>query len=765
MTRADVSVGDPVEDPAALFQQAMAEMAADRPAVARTLLEQVAELAPDHAKTRYVLGVACFRCGDMAAAHAALSAVDVAALDPPVGRDALWHLALAARANDRLDEAATLAERLIVEHPDFFGGPALRGDLRREADPMAAEKDFRQALSLNPTFTPARRTLAALLLGQGHLEDAAAEAERLSEDGAADGALDRQLGRRLYEEGRVDAALAPMRRAAGAADGTDGDRARLVLALLDMGRIDEAQEPAGRLPGEGGGPQVDFARGLAAFRKGDLVTAATALAGAAVDGVPWQGDALALSGFLARLRGDSAAAWRDYETILAARGTMPQRSLEEAEAGLGQMLLDQGEIDRALDRLDAAAHAGAPLRRHLDYLVSLHYRDDPAALTEASAAARAAVDRECQSQVGRPPAAPRSGGDRPFRIAHFGDFSRNQVQAFVQPVLSAYDRGTVSPLVLHSSIDGARRPGLLPDDGQTHDLTGLSPAAIADRIAGLEADAVLHVTANVHADGLVAAAMLPDRPHAAWGDVFGGTGVPAVGHLIADALHLPEGIDPDGMASEVHSVAGSCFVFAPPPDAPQLGKIAGRPLTFGSTHRLAKLNDGVLDLWAGVLSDHPDSEMLLQATSLDDPEVGNAVRGRFARRGIAPERIHLVGRLSHAQMLSLYGRIDLLLDASPWSGGLTVLEALWMGTPVVTLAGRTMRARHAAAHLTHVGLDDLVAETPDQFRTTAAALAEDPARRGLLAVDLRDRVAASPLVAARSLAADIAGICRRLAGR
>jgi len=756
MTQADTSIGDP----AALFQQAMGEMAADRPQAARTLLEQVTELAPDHAKTRYALGVACFRSGDMAGAHAALSRVDLAALDPTVGRDALWHLALAARASDRPDEAKALSERLLADHPDFFGGPALRGDLHCEDNPAAAETDLRQALALNPAFAPARRTLAALLLRQGRIEEATTEADRLAKDGSADVALDRQLGRLLYEHGRTDAALAPMRRAADG--GTDSDKARLALALLDSGQIDEAMETVDRLPAEGGGPQVAFARGLTAYRSGDFATAATALAGAAADGVPWQGDALALSGFLARLRGDSAAAWRDYETILAARETMPPRSLDEAQAGLGQMLLDRGEIEQALERLGAAARADAPLRRHLDYLVSLHYQDDTTALANARTSAQAALDREIEDLPRHRPTVRTTASERPLRLVHLGDFSRNQVQAFVRPILAAYDLRQVSPLVLHAAIDGARRPGLLAGIRQAEDLTGRSPAAIASRIAELEADAVLHVTANVHADGLIAAALLPDRPQVAWGDVFGGTGLPVVGHLIADALHLPDGIDPDGMAGQVHSVAGSCFPFAPPDDAPPLGKVPGRPLTFGSTHRLAKLNDGVLDLWAGVLSDHPDSEMLLQATSLDDSEVADAIRKRFADRGIARDRIQVVGRLNHRGMLELYRRIDMILDATPWSGGLTVLEALWMGTPVVTLTGRSMRSRHAAAHLTHVGLDDLVAETPTQFRQTAAALAADPARRGLLAVDLRDRFTRSPLVAADRLAADIAGICGQL---
>lgn len=765
------------ETPARLFERAMTAMRAGLAHQARPMLETLTNRVPDHAKSRYALGIACFQLRDLDAAVAALTRALDGDLAPSLRRDALWHLALSHHDRGHIAETIDLAGRLVTDFPDYFGGFGLRGDLTRDTDPVQAEADLRRAVTLNRSFRPAVHALATLLLARGDLSGAADMAQRLLAIGRPDLELDRAIGRRLAEAGRLAEALTSLRRVGTDAAATDSDRARLVLALMAAGQLAEAHGVAAGLSGTSDNPQVAFARGLAAWRAGAVARAETDLQASAVAGVPWRGDALVLCGFLARQRGDGAAAARFYDAVLADSADLPTKARAEAEAGLGQMALDRGRLDEALARLTAAADGPEPdLRRRLDLLSAQHYRDDPAALAATAGkamAALAAATRDLPPLPASPlpasplpasplPAsplpAPAVQGDRPLRLLHLGDWSRNQVQAFVRPVVAAYDRDRVQAIMVHAAIDGMHRPGLLPPGPAAADLTGLPPEQLAARLAAFEPDGILHVTANVHADALAAAALLPDRPHLAWGDVYGASGVETVGALVADAGHLPDGTDPDGLARTVHLVPGSAYVFEPPAAAPPVLKPPGRPLTFGSTHRLAKLGDPVLDLWARVLAAHDEAVLLVQATALDEPAVRTAMAGRFAARGIAPERLHWVGRLPHHDMLALYNRIDVLLDAQPWSGGLTTLEALWMGTPVVTQPGRSLRSRHAAAHLAHIGLDDLVAGSDDGFVAAATAIAGDPARRRLLAADLRDRIAWSPLVATRPLAAALAAL-------
>ncbi|MCV5640325.1 hypothetical protein OFN49_36135, partial [Escherichia coli] len=81
----------------------------------------------------------------------------------------------------------------------------------------------------------------------------------------------------------------------------------------------------------------------------------------------------------------------------------------------------------------------------------------------------------------------------------------------------------------------------------------------------------------------------------------------------------------------------------------------------------------------------------------------------------------------------------------PYNGTTTTCEALWMGVPVITLAGSRMLSRIGVSLLAAVGLDDLIARDQDDYVAIAAALAADHDRRRDLHRTLRDRMAASPL--------------------
>ena len=101
-----------------------------------------------------------------------------------------------------------------------------------------------------------------------------------------------------------------------------------------------------------------------------------------------------------------------------------------------------------------------------------------------------------------------------------------------------------------------------------------------------------------------------------------------------------------------------------------------------------------------------------------------------------------VPRARHLEILS---RVDVALDPFPFNGCTTSFEALWMGVPVVTLAGWPFIGRMGASFLTQIGLPDLIAATPDEYVAKAAGPASDPAWLAALRLNSRARVAASPL--------------------
>ena len=110
---------------------------------------------------------------------------------------------------------------------------------------------------------------------------------------------------------------------------------------------------------------------------------------------------------------------------------------------------------------------------------------------------------------------------------------------------------------------------------------------------------------------------------------------------------------------------------------------------------------------------------------------------------------------SFAEHLEKYGEIDIALDVFPYNGVTTTCEALWMGVPVVTLRGSTHVSRVASSILARVGLEELAADTPEDYLSIALRLSGDADRLQALRLGLRERLRNSPLL-------DAAGFTRSL---
>lgn len=118
--------------------------------------------------------------------------------------------------------------------------------------------------------------------------------------------------------------------------------------------------------------------------------------------------------------------------------------------------------------------------------------------------------------------------------------------------------------------------------------------------------------------------------------------------------------------------------------------------------------------------------------------------------------------MPHQALLANYAAIDIALDPFPYSGGLTTCEALWMGVPVITLAGYTFAGRHSTSHLSNVGLKEFVTETPEQYVAVATALAGDIRRLAEIREGLRRQVASSPLCDVERYTRDLEAAYRQM---
>ena len=135
----------------------------------------------------------------------------------------------------------------------------------------------------------------------------------------------------------------------------------------------------------------------------------------------------------------------------------------------------------------------------------------------------------------------------------------------------------------------------------------------------------------------------------------------------------------------------------------------------------------------------------------------------FAQHGISQDRIKLIGWLDlKADHLGLYNEIDIALDTFPYNGTTTTCEALWMGAPVVTLAGNRHAGRVGVSLLNQVGLTEFIAKTPDEYVEIAVRLASNVAKLEELRTGLRERLAESPLCDAKAFTRDLEAAYREM---
>jgi predicted O-linked N-acetylglucosamine transferase (SPINDLY family) len=138
---------------------------------------------------------------------------------------------------------------------------------------------------------------------------------------------------------------------------------------------------------------------------------------------------------------------------------------------------------------------------------------------------------------------------------------------------------------------------------------------------------------------------------------------------------------------------------------------------------------------------------LLKGHGFDGAAMRDRMAARFAAVGVDASRIEMIDRTRSAQAhLELYARVDVALDPTPYHGTTTTCEALWMGRPVVTLAGDEHRSRVGVSLLAACGHPEWVAEAEDDYVRLAVDLAKDPARLVSIGQGLRDGFMAGPLL-------------------
>ncbi|MBF0194859.1 MAG: tetratricopeptide repeat protein [Magnetococcales bacterium] len=246
-----------------------------------------------------------------------------------------------------------------------------------------------------------------------------------------------------------------------------------------------------------------------------------------------------------------------------------------------------------------------------------------------------------------------------------------------------------------------------------------------------------------------------------WAGYVGTTGLKTMDWLIADNHYILA--DEDKFYTEnIIRMPDSWVCYTPPTYIPEVLPKTTNRFMLGNFGNPDKINNQMLEVWSKILLKCPNTNLCLLYRNMDSSSNIQRIKGYFKQSGIDTDRIIIEGGTPHEELLARYNTIDLALDTLPYSGGLTTMEALFMGVPVVTTYGKTFAGRHSASILRNIGLDKLVTNTLDEYIQLVVGLISTPQTVKNLSLELRNTVANSPLCDHKKFSSDLTKEFRKI---
>ena len=315
---------------------------------------------------------------------------------------------------------------------------------------------------------------------------------------------------------------------------------------------------------------------------------------------------------------------------------------------------------------------------------------------------------------------------RRLRVGYISpNFCRNAVAYTFEPVLDGHNRKRVELFgygnVSYPDEITARLQGKFD---QYRDIRGVEADAIAEQIRLDRVDILVTLGGHCTGNCLPVLAYKPAPIQADFGGIST-TGMAQMDYFITDEI-----LDPSETQAfyteQLAYVPGGSLAYRPPSESPLVGPLPAQSkkfVTFGSFNNHIKINDLTIRLWCQVLGAVPNSRMILKFLDGHDPGLQTHYQEWFAQYGISPDRILVKGAASYIEHLRDLGQVDMALDAYPFNGCITTLEALWMGVPIVSLSGPTCVSCIGRDIMTQLGLEIFVATNADEFVARARSFA------------------------------------------
>jgi len=341
-----------------------------------------------------------------------------------------------------------------------------------------------------------------------------------------------------------------------------------------------------------------------------------------------------------------------------------------------------------------------------------------------------------------------------IRIAYIsGDFIAHPLMHYARTLFEQHDRRGFEVI----GISSTGRPDAVTAQlrglcDRWLDITTLDDSSACREIRALGVDVLIDLSGHSTANrlGVLALRAAPVQMTAI--GVLASTGMPNVDYRIADPYTDPPGLTEAWHSEQLLRMPRFHACYTQLREFPSATRVPGSAFTFGFFNNAMKLTPRLIDDFAQILDRVAGSRLLV--LGVHNPTIASILRSRLSAHGIADERVEVRTRLDLAEFSALMASADIAIDAFPYSGGITSIETLLTGVPIVSIAGTRPSSRNGLAILSNIGMDDWIAYSHAELVEIACRKAGDRVALDELRRSLPKRVRQSPLMDAPLFIAD-----------
>ena len=745
-----------------LLQDALAHLQINNLQEAEDLYRQILNRQPNHPYALHVLGMMNYQAGHT---QRAVELLERAIAAKPDFAEACISLADIFVELGQLDAAVARYRQALETSPTLVVAHYNLGQLLQSQGRLKeAQRHYQQALAVKPDYAEARGRLGEVLRSLAQESAALREginttAKTQLQQQTAQGLCDKAALRRAH--GQLDEAMDYYQQAIVMKPDFAKAHGNLGNLLMNQGRLAEA------LVSYQNAIALEPDRFIGYNQAGNVLRMQKRLEEAAA----LIRQAILLDPGRAPLYVNLALVLREQDNLEAADASCEQAlrlqpNFADAIHNLADIRLVQGRVDSAIDLLRRLLKLKPDhIEAASSLLMMLHYLSDysPADLF---AEAKTWVAHHIPEDRCLPAPPNHPDPHRRVRVGYVSsDFNGHPVGHLIESVLTHHDKSRFELFCYYNHgvrDDLTMRIQLSADSWR--DIKGKSDEEVAQQIRRDGIDLLIDLSGHTAGNRLMVFALKPAPVQATWFGYFDTTGLSAMDYIIADRFLIP----PEEEGNYVERVvrlpdAYDCFT--PPDYAPEpssLPALAVGKVTFGCFNNPAKLSEAVISCWSKLLHASPHAQLYLKYKPFGNPGVQQRYLSLFARHDIAPERIRFAGRSPRHEFLAAYHEVDIALDPFPYNGGVTTIEALLMGVPVVSLRGDRFVSHVGESIMMNLGLEEFVADTEEAYIAKAASLAADLPRLAGLRRQLRAKLLDSPLCDAAAFTRNLDAAYRKM---